>query len=108
MQDKSFLNSLLDLSFSEFVTTRVIKILYVLLLVASALGALLILLTGLASKTLLGALGGIVGGAIAFAVYVILARIWMELLIVIFRIAENTTKLVGLAESKGQTGPAQD
>ena len=33
--NKSFIGSLFDLSFSEFVTTQIIKIVYVLLIVAS-------------------------------------------------------------------------
>ena len=98
MQDKGFFGRLFDLSFSEFVTTSIIKVLYVIAIIGSAIGGLVIVFGGLASKSFSGALVGLILGPLAFVLYVILARIWMEVLIVLFRIAENTAKIAGRGE----------
>lgn len=105
--NKSFIGSLFDLSFSEFVTTQIIKIVYVLLIVASAFGALVILIGGIGSGNFLKGVGSIVLAVVLFALYVLVARIWMELLIVVFRIAENTGRLVELLESKNPEAESQ-
>ncbi len=93
MENKGFIGSLFDLSFTEFVTTRVIKVLYVLAIIMAALVTLALVITGFA--------GGVGGGLLAlilspvvFLLYVLMARIWLEVIIVLFRIAENTGRLV--------------
>ena len=93
MEQKGLLGSLFDLSFTEFVTTRVIKVLFVLAIAISAIGAFTMLIGGIAKG------GGaaflfIILAPIAFFLYVLMARIWLEVIIVLFRIAENTGRLV--------------
>ena len=86
-----FFGALFDFSFREFVTSRIIKILYILWLVAIGLGVLSGLVSSIATMSLsffggfLMLLGVLVGGAIA----VLLSRVVLELLIVIFRISED-------------------
>jgi large-conductance mechanosensitive channel len=46
------------------------------------------------TNSFLAGLGMIIGTAIGAIIYAMLARVWMELIIVLFRIAENTTELV--------------
>lgn len=82
-----FFNALFDFSFSSFITTRIIKVLYILSIVAIGLGALGIFIT-LASRGAAGIIGGLILAPIFFVLYVIFARVWMEIIIVIFRIAE--------------------
>lgn len=91
--NKGFFGALFDLSFSEFITTRLIKILYVLLLVVIGIAYLVAIIGGFADSFLQGLLVIIIGAFVA-VIYVIMARVWMELIIVLFRIAENTTELV--------------
>jgi hypothetical protein len=99
MAQKGFFGSLFDLSFSEFVTTRVIKGLFVILIVLPAIGALAALIGGVAR-------GGpreflaIIIAPIAFFLYVLVVRIWLEVIIVLFRIAENTARLVEQGDKK--------
>jgi hypothetical protein len=99
MQEKGFFGRLFDLSFNEFVTTKIIKVLFVLAIIGSAFGGLAIMLGLFATKTFFGVVGGLIAGPLAFLLYVIAARVWMEVLIVLFRIAENTAKLAGRGES---------
>ena len=84
---------MLDLGFNKFITLKAIKVLYVLGLVLIVLGWL-----GFSLVTMLGSfvagLGVFIGGALAVVVYGILFRIQLELIAVIFKIGENTTKLV--------------
>ena len=69
--------------------------LYVCAMVGSGVWALTILFGFFASKSFGGILAGLVLAPIAFLVGTILARIWLETLIVLFRIAENTAKIAG-------------
>ncbi len=104
MAEKGGLATIFDLSFTEFVTTRVIKVLYVIGILFSGLFALAIIIGGFSEGAAKGILGLIIG-PIVFLVYVLLARIWCEMIIVVFRIADNTSKIVAgtekIAESTG-------
>ena len=102
MAEKGFLGNLFDLSFTEFITTRVIKVLFILAIIFSAIAAIAIIISGFVG----GALQGIVLLVILpilFLVCVILARVWLELVIVIFRIAENTGRLA--EQGQGAAAP---
>ena len=94
MQEKGFFELLFDFSFSEFVTTKIIKVLYVLAIHGAGIAALMTLFSGFATKSFSGVLYGLVMTPIVFLLGTLVARIWLETLIVLFRIAENTTKLV--------------
>lgn len=94
MGDKGFFGCLFDLSFSDFVTTRFVKILYVLGILGAVLGGLGVLRGGFAVGGFSGVVGGLILSPIAFLLYVLAVRISLELLVVIFRIAENTSRLV--------------
>ncbi len=100
---QSFFATMLDLSFQEFITIRIVKVLYVLLLLLVGIWALAILIGGLASGRAIGMLGGVVGAPIAFILGALGARVYMELLIVFFRIAENTDTLVQMKSVTGGT-----
>ncbi len=101
MNNEGILGALFDFSFSTFVTTKIVKILYVLGVALSALIALIILVSGLASGSVLMALGGIILAPIAFLIYVLVCRIWLELVVVVFRIAENTAIIAAASSSPG-------
>ncbi|MDH3604232.1 MAG: DUF4282 domain-containing protein [Candidatus Tectomicrobia bacterium] len=93
MAPKSLLGSLFDFSFTEFITTRIISILFILGVVVSGLGALGFIISGFASSVGRGILFLILS-PIIFLIHVLIARIWCEIVIVVFRIAENTGRLV--------------
>ncbi|MGB9619047.1 MAG: DUF4282 domain-containing protein [Armatimonadota bacterium] len=100
-QQKSFFARLFDFSFSEFITMSVIRVLYVIAVIASAIGALMMLVTGLMSlgESVLRGLGMIILSPIMFILYVICARIWFELILIIFRIEEHTEKIAGAGQA---------
>ena len=100
MDQKGFVGTLFDLSFSSFVTIKLIRILYVLAIIGVALMALGTLVGGLFTEGIAAKLGGIVMAPIVFVVGLLLARVYMELLMVIFRIAENTTVIAGHVTAK--------
>ncbi len=94
MSEKTgFLGSLFDFSFSEFVTTRVIKTLFVVAIVLVGLGTIGLVISGF-SKSAVAGVFMLLLSPLFFLLYVLFARIWLELIIVMFRIAENTSRLV--------------
>lgn len=99
-ENKGFLATIFDLSFSEFVTTKIIKALFILLLIASGLGALGIITAGFASGSAGKVIGSLILAPLAFLLYAIAARVYLEIIMVIFRIAENTQKLADKGSSE--------
>jgi len=93
MMESGFFSRLFDLSFSEFITTKVVKVLFIIGIAFGALYTLSLFVAGL-SQGGLTALIAVVGAPILFIITVLLTRIWLEIIIVVFRIAENTAKLV--------------
>jgi len=106
MGNSGFLQSLFDLSFTEFVTTKIIKLLFVLGVAVCGLGAVMVFFSGLAMKSFFGVLVAFIGAPLAFLVYVLLLRIWLELVIVIFRIAENTTQIAAQGRQNSASPPS--
>ena len=104
MPEKGFFGALFDLSFSSFVTTKIIKVLYVIAIVLAGLGALVWVIAAFTDSVGLGLLTLIVLAPLVFLLYVIYARVLLELLIVIFRIMETNVELVQLQRG-GSGGP---
>jgi hypothetical protein len=93
MQERGFFSSLFDFSFSEFITTKIIRALYILGIIAdglTAFGLFLMFARGGGMKLI----AGLVVAPIVFIVLVISLRVWLELVIVAFNIADNTRQLV--------------
>lgn len=87
-----FFASLFDMSFTEFVTIRLIKVLYILSIVGAVLLGLSMLVAGFSNGFGSGILSLIVT-PIVVGIYILMARIWLELIVVVFRIAENTSQM---------------
>ena len=108
---KGFIASVLDVSFTEFVTTRLIKVLYVLTLIGIVILYVVIAVSIFSSSesassfdtasgqivttdsggnTGLGLLWLFVLGPLAAFLYTLLYRVFFEIVIVIFRIFEFT------------------
>lgn len=86
----SFFGALFDFSFSEFVTTRIIKVLYILGMIAVALWSLFFIFAGLATGGA-EAVGALLLAVLGFFVGVIYLRVLLEFIVIVFRIAENTS-----------------
>ncbi|MBK8253433.1 MAG: DUF4282 domain-containing protein [Polyangiaceae bacterium] len=95
----AFVSGLFDFTFTNFVTTKVIKVLYgiwllgvVGIILFGFYGAINTMFLAYYTRPLEGLLMLILTPVIA-ALYLILGRVYMEVLIVLFRIAENLTEL---------------
>lgn len=95
--NSSFFSSLFDLSFKNFITTKLVKIMYIISIFISAVIALMITVVAFNEGFLAGLLTLLILAPIIFFINVIFSRLWLELVIVIFRIAENTGKLADTA-----------
>ncbi len=88
----SFIEALFDLSFSSFITARVVKVLYVLAMILSGLMGLGIMIAGFSNGFFAG-IGGMIFGALIFLMYVLAARVTLELVMLIFRIHEDVASI---------------
>ena len=88
MEDKGLFGALFDLSFTEFVTTKLIRVIYVLYIIVAALAGLSFLFACLKGN-FVTVIGGLIVAPVIFLMLVIIARVSLELVIVIFRIAEH-------------------
>ena len=96
MPQKGFFGSLFDFSFTSFVTTKIVKFLYVLTVVLLGIAALVFVVASFSSSAAAGLFMLVIGAPLAFLLYVIYTRVLLELLIAIFRIMETNAELVAL------------
>ena len=89
-----FFRALFDFSFTEFVTTRLIRLLYGIGVVVGAASAALAIARGLQVGPGAGIVALIVAPLI-FLLVVIIVRVWLEIIIVVFRIAEYLRDMAG-------------
>lgn len=93
MNDRGLVSSLFDLSFTYFITPKIQRFLYALLLVASAVAGLGVLgaAFGMAGG-FFGKVGALIVGVplagLAFLLLAMYFRVMMEILIVVFRAVE--------------------
>jgi hypothetical protein len=89
---------LLDLNFTRFVTEGILKILYLITVVLAAATTVTVIIYLFTSYGLAQGIGALIIGPVVFFLVVVLIRVFFEVFIVIFRIAdylrqiaENTT-----------------
>jgi len=101
-----YLGALLDLTFSEFVTTRLLKWFYIIAVGAAGLAALGWLLKSL-DDGFTSIVVALVVSPLGFILAATMARVMVELIIVMFRIAENTGRTADEATIIARnTGPS--
>ena len=81
-----------DLSFQRFVTPRIVRTLYLMSLIGAGLASVAWMFSGFKEGVLRG-LFTLITGPVAFFVYILTARVGLEFMLAVFRIAENTEKL---------------
>ncbi|MEN6479191.1 MAG: DUF4282 domain-containing protein [Anaerolineales bacterium] len=86
-----FFQALFDTSFSELITPKIIRVLYMIGIVIAGIVALAFIISGFGRGIGLGILSLILS-PILFVLYVIMFRVGLETLIVVFQIAENTRR----------------
>ncbi|WP_380169300.1 DUF4282 domain-containing protein [Jannaschia sp. R86511] len=102
MPTKGFFASLFDLSFDSLITTKIVKVVYVLVLVLIALGYLVFLVSSFVRDPAVGVAVLVLGIPVAFF-YVIVARIQLEIVIAVFRIMESNVEIA--AQGRGRAAP---
>ena len=86
--DRGFFNSLFDLSFTSFITTKIIKVIYVLTLIGIALFTLALVVSSFQKSAGLGMFVLLIAAPIGAMIYTIYTRVILEFIIQVFRIGE--------------------
>ncbi|MCF7785307.1 MAG: DUF4282 domain-containing protein [Prosthecobacter sp.] len=94
-QIRAVLDLVLDLSFKRYVTPHLVRMLYVLSLLAAFMYAI---------SWLFYSWWGIIVAPLAFLLYLIVARVTVELILAVFRIAE---RLAPMADDPGPQRPVK-
>ena len=103
-EKKCFGSCLFDLSFSELITMRVIKVLYAIGILIAGIAGLYLIVTAF-SKGFGSGLLHVIAAPIVFVFLVIVLRVCMELVLTLFKIEENTRKPAPAQEAEA---PAEE
>ena len=95
-EKKKFCKCLFDLSFTEFLTLKIIKVLYMVGIGIAALTGLVILIDAFKRQLAAGLLQAVCA-VVATGLIIVVIRIVLELVITLFRIEENTRKEIPAA-----------
>jgi hypothetical protein len=88
-ESKGFFGSLFDFSFTSFVTTKIIKVLYVLILVLAVVSALVYTIIAFKVSAGFGFLTLVIGDPLFLIIVMAFWRLVLEAFIVVFRISED-------------------
>jgi Domain of unknown function (DUF4282) len=97
---KGFVGSLFDFGFNSFVTPKVVKVVYVLIMAGLALAEIGYLLFAFKESAIFGIISLLILCPLSFFVYLALWRILLELFIVIFRISDDLRSIRERGESR--------
>jgi hypothetical protein len=98
---RGFFASLFDFSFTSLVTTRIIKVLYVISVIVIGLISLAFVVVSFHQSATLGLVVLVIVAPLEALFWLIYTRVIMELFIALFRIAENTSELVAQGRAAG-------
>jgi len=89
---RNFWSRFFNLSFEEFITPSLVKALFIIAMIVIGLGVLGAIVMGFVSA---GALGifVLIGAVIAGFIYLLLARVFLEMVVIFFRIRDNTEEI---------------
>jgi Domain of unknown function (DUF4282)/zinc-ribbon domain len=87
--NRGFFDSLFDLSFTSFITTKIIKVIYVLSLVLIGLFTLVVVVAAFHESAGVGTFTLVIGAPISALIYTIYTRMILEFIIQVFRIGET-------------------
>jgi Domain of unknown function (DUF4282) len=90
---KGFLGALFDFGFTSFVTPKVIKVLYVLIMIGTVASALVFTIMAFKVSAVFGLLTLIIGDPLFILVVMAIYRIILEFFVVVFRVAEDVRAL---------------
>jgi hypothetical protein len=90
---RGFLSALFDFSFTSFVTTRIIRVLYILIMVLAVISALVYTIVAFRISAVFGLLTLVIGDPLFIIIVMALWRLVLESFVVRFRIAEDVRAL---------------
>ncbi len=93
-EEKGVFVALSDLSFKEVVTRRIIGWLYGIALLSGSISVVVLVFNGLQQSPAQGLLA-LVFGLVGLFVWILYARVALEVVIVLFQIADNTARMAG-------------
>ena len=105
MPEQGFLASLFDVEFKSLITTKVIKVLYILSMIVIGLAALAFVGAAFANSVAGGLIVLLIVAPLVALLYLIYVRVLLEIVIAVFRIMETNTELVALQRTHGGGGP---
>jgi hypothetical protein len=108
MDQNNFFASLFDFSFRTFITTKFIRVVYGLCIFMAGLASLTVLAWALGSGSAGTVLVGLLLAPVVFFAYVIAARVGLEVVVVLFRIAKNTQVLAEAAKRRGSSTSTEE
>jgi hypothetical protein len=92
-ESKGFFGALFDFSFTSFVTTKIIKVLYVLILVLAVVSALVYTIVAFRVSAGFGILTLVIGDPLFIIIIMAFWRLVLEAFIVVFRISDDIRAL---------------
>ena len=104
MPEQGFLASLFDVEFKSLITTKVIKVLYILSMIVIGLAALAFVAAAFANSVAGGLIVLLIVAPLVALLYLIYVRVLLEIVIAVFRIMETNTELVALQRTHGGGG----
>lgn len=100
MEQKNLVEILFDFSFSEFLTPKIIKFLYILGILGAGIILLSVVVYGFKGGVALGIFALLIVGPILFILLTVFSRIGLEMTIIAFRIAEFTREIAENTKNK--------
>ena len=97
---RGFLSALFDFSFTSFVTTKIIRVLYILIMIVVVLAALVYTIIAFRLSARFGLLTLIIGDPLFIIIVMAFWRLVLESFVVIFRIAEDTREIRERGETR--------
>jgi Domain of unknown function (DUF4282) len=88
-----FLGALFDLSFTSFVTPKIIKVLYVLVIIGTVVSSLAFTIVVFKASRAFGVAALVFGDPLIILVVLAITRIFLEFFVVIFRAAQDIRAL---------------
>jgi hypothetical protein len=89
---RGFFESLMDTRFDSLITPKLIRLLYVLSMIVLAIGTVVFVIAGFAEKASTGVILLILA-PIGALIYLIVIRLWLELIVVTFKIREAADQI---------------
>ena len=92
-ETRGFLGALFDFGFTSFVTPKVIKVLYMLIVIGTVVSALVVTIIAFKASTVFGLLMLVFGDPLFILIVLAIYRIILEFFVVTFRVAEDVRAL---------------